>query len=72
MTKSGLVLYPNSYDVKLTEGKYICGFLIKPTIVLVQFSKAISDHSVVDLESGILELGFPGTLKVLEYGKCMV
>lgn len=55
--------------MKLTEGKYIRGFLIKATIILVEFSKAISDCSVVDLESGILKLGFPGALKVLEYGK---
>jgi hypothetical protein len=27
---------------------------------------------VVDLELGILELGFPGTLEVLEYGKCAI
>lgn len=40
--------------MKLTECKYVRRLLVKLTIVLVQFSEAIFDCFVVDLEPGFV------------------
>jgi hypothetical protein len=55
-----------------TECKNVCWLLVKPAIVLHQLSETIPDCCVIELESWILESGFPGTLEVLECRKCAI
>ena len=71
MNASRLVMNQTD-NTKLTKCEDVGWLLIEPAIILHQLSKTIFDGVMIYLEPWIFKFSFPGSLEVLECGKCAI